>query len=53
MFVALEDLAVVAAFTLEDGRGVVKRVGQDMDIGRAPFHQLAIHPDEPVAIVVA
>ncbi len=53
MFGGFEDLAVVAAFAFEDRAGIVQRMGQDMDIGIAPIHQFAIHPDEPVAIVIA
>jgi hypothetical protein len=29
----------------------VQAVGKDVDIGFAPRHHFAIHPDEPVAVV--
>ena len=52
MFDASEDLAIVAPLAFENRRGVVHRVGQQMDVGIAPVSQPAIHPDYTVAIVV-
>jgi hypothetical protein len=31
----------------------VQSMGQDMDIGVAPFDELAIHPDFAVTIIIA
>ena len=53
MFARLEDLAVIAALALEDSRGIVHGVAQDMDIGRAPVHQFTVHPDLAVTIIIA
>ena len=52
MEAALENLAVVSALTLEHRGSVVHRMGQDMDIGPAPIHQLAIHPDLAITIII-
>src|SRR3546814_15727209 len=49
----LKNVAAIGALSLEDGRGVVERVGQHMDVGLAPGHQLAVEPDPPVAVVIA
>src|SRR3546814_1703355 len=49
----LKNVAAIGALSLEDGRGVVERVGQHMDVGLAPGHQLAVEPDQPVAVVIA
>ena len=46
-----ENLAAVGAFALEDGAGVVQRVGQNMRFGVAPGDKLAVVPDPAVAIV--
>src|SRR5690606_12620721 len=48
----LEDLAAVGALALEHRAAVVERVAQNMDIRLAPRNELAVHPDETVAIVV-
>src|SRR6056297_2095072 len=53
MGAALEHLAVIAAFALEDRTRVMQRMGQDMHIGIAPVDQLAIHPDLAIAITIA
>ncbi|EKD59562.1 MAG: hypothetical protein ACD_54C01274G0001 [uncultured bacterium] len=52
MFHRFEDLAVIATLTLKHRGRVMQGVGQDMYVRRTPFHQLAIHPDEPVAVVI-
>src|SRR5690606_34819985 len=31
---------------------VVERMGQDVDVGFAPGDHLAVHPDEPVAVMI-
>ena len=51
MLSQLEDLAIVGALPLEHRRGIMQRVGQDMDLGVAPRHQLAVEPDPAVAVV--
>ena len=47
----LEDLAAIGALALEDGAGVMQRVGQNMRLGVAPGDELAVVPDPAVAIV--
>ena len=41
---------VVGAHALEGAAAVVQRVGQHVDLGVAPVHQLAVHPDLAVAV---
>jgi hypothetical protein len=48
-----EDLAAVGALALEDGAGVVKRVGQNMRLGVAPEDELAVAPDPAVLLGLA
>ena len=48
-----EDLAVIAPLAFKHSTGIVQRMGQNMHLGIAPFYQFAIHPDEPVAIVIS
>ena len=36
---------LVAADALEDAGAVVQRVGEDVDLGLGPGHELAVHPD--------
>jgi hypothetical protein len=47
----LEDAAFIGALALEHAGGIVQAVGEDMDLGVAPGHQLAVEPDDAVAIV--
>ena len=49
---ALEDLAAVGPLALEDRAGIVQRVRQHVDLGLAPRHEGAVHPDHPVPVVV-
>jgi hypothetical protein len=48
----VEDLARISALPLEDGRGVMKRVSEDVDVGVAPGNHLAVEPDQAVAVVI-
>ena len=48
-----EDFAVVSALAFENGRCVVQRMGQNMDIRVTPIDQLAVHPDFTVTIIIA
>ncbi len=41
---------VVGAHALEYTQAVVKGVGEDMDFRLTPWHQFAIHPDDPIAV---
>ena len=41
---------VVGAHTFERAAAVVQGVGQHVDLGIAPVHQLAVHPDLAVAV---
>ena len=52
MLAELENLAVVGPLALEHGAGVMQGVGQDVDLGFAPGHELAVEPDEAVAVVI-
>ena len=52
MLPAFENLPVVGPLTLEDAGGVVQAMREDMYVGFAPRHQLAVHPDQPVAIII-
>src|SRR5215469_1217439 len=47
----LEDLAFIGPLALEDGRGIMHGMGQDMDLGPAPVDEFAVEPDEAVAVV--
>ena len=51
MFSQLEHLAVIDPFAFEHGTGIMHGMGEDMDFGVAPVDQLAIEPDEAVAVV--
>jgi hypothetical protein len=53
MLSRFEDLAGVGALALEDGAGVVKRVGQNMRLGVAPEDELAVAPDPAVLLGLA
>src|SRR3981081_2087918 len=46
-----EDAAVVDALALEYRGAVMQRMGQHMDAAVAPGHQLAVEPNEAVAII--
>src|SRR4030095_4490226 len=46
-----EDAALIGALALEHAGGIVQGVGEDMDLGVTPWHQLAVEPDDAVAIV--
>src|SRR6185369_12839871 len=48
----LEDLAAVGPLPLEHGAGVVQPVAQHMQVGLTPGHELAVEPDESVAVVI-
>ena len=48
----LEDLAAVGPLPLEHRAGVVQPVAQHVQLGLAPGHELAVEPDEPVAVVI-
>src|ERR1700754_1975053 len=51
MFGRLEDFAAVSALALEHGASVVQAMGQDVDIGVGPRHQLAVIPDDAIDFV--
>ena len=48
----LENLAAISALPLEHGACVVQAMRQHVQVGLTPRHQLAVEPDEPIAIVV-
>ena len=48
----LEDLAAVGPLPLEHRAGVVQPMAQHVQVGLAPGHELAVEPDEPIAVVV-
>ena len=48
---SLKMRAAIDPLALENAAGVMQRMGQDMDIGVAPVDQLAVEPDDAVAIV--
>jgi len=52
MRVELENVAAVGALPLEHRRGIMKCVREDVHLRLAPGHQLAVEPDEAVAVVV-
>ena len=52
VLVELEDLAAVGPLPLEHRAGVVQPVAQHVQVGLAPGHQLAVEPDEAVAVVI-
>src|SRR3954451_21046282 len=41
---------VVGTYALEDAAAVMQRVGEHVDLGVAPFDQLAVHPDLAVTV---
>src|SRR5690606_17297170 len=51
MFGQLEHFAGIGALTFKDGARIMQRMGQHMDLGVPPRHQLAVEPDKTVAIV--
>src|SRR5262249_44344931 len=51
MFGALEHLPAIGALALEHAACVVQAVGQQMDVGLLPRHELAVVPDDAVDIV--
>ena len=51
MFGGLENLAGIGALALEDAGAIVQAMGQDVDLGVLPRHDLAIEPDPTVALV--
>ena len=48
----LEDFAIVGTFPLEHGAGIVQAVAEDMKACFPPGDQLAVEPDEAVAITI-
>jgi hypothetical protein len=46
-----EDDPAISALALEYLRRVMERVGEDVNLGLAPGHHFAIHPDIAVAVV--
>src|SRR5687767_15051324 len=48
----LKDLAAIDALALEDGARVMQRVGEDMHLGVGPRDQLAIQPNDALALIV-
>ena len=46
-----EDAAVIDAFALEDGRAVMQGMGQHVQAAVAPGDELAVEPDEAVAVI--
>jgi hypothetical protein len=49
---ALEDLAPIGALAFEDAARIMQAVGEDVEIGLAPVHQLAVVPDDTVEPVI-
>jgi hypothetical protein len=47
----LEDLAFISAFAFEDTGGIMEAMRQDVNLGVAPGHHLAVKPYKAVAIV--
>ena len=47
----LEDLAAIGALALEHGAGIVQTVGENMQSGVGPGHELAVVPDDAFALV--
>src|SRR5215468_7935999 len=52
MFRALENFAAIGALPLEHGAGVMQTMGQHMQRGLAPRHELAVIPDHPLKAVI-
>src|SRR5215510_5803455 len=52
MLGALKDLAAISALTFEYAAGVVQSVGQDVDVGLVPGHELSIIPNDPLKAVI-
>src|ERR1700746_1917167 len=52
MFRALENFAAIGALPLEHGAGVMQTMGQHMQRGLAPRHELAVVPDHPLEAVI-
>ncbi len=48
----LEDLPVIGPHPLEHGTAVMQRMGEDMHLGVLPGAQLAVQPDEALALIV-
>src|SRR5258708_2157103 len=51
MLGALEDRPAIGALTLEHAARIMQPVGQHMDVGVAPWHQLAIVPDDAIDFI--
>src|SRR6185437_3273373 len=51
VFAQLEYAPAIDALALEHRAGVMERMGQNMHLGIAPRHELAVEPYRPVAIV--
>ena len=52
VLLGLEDLAAIGALALEHGARVMQAVGEDVQVGVLPGHQLAVVPDDPFEAVV-
>src|SRR5262245_16594538 len=52
MFRALVNFAAIGALPLEHGAGVMQTMGQHMQRGLAPRHELAVVPDHPLEAVI-
>ena len=48
-----EYLAAISALPLEHGRGVMERVGEDVDVRLPPWDEPAVEPDRAVAVIEA
>src|SRR5581483_438798 len=48
----LENLTAVGPLSLEHRAGVVQAMAQHVQIGLAPGHELAVVPDEAIAVVI-
>ena len=52
MLGALEDAAAIGALALEHAARVMQAMGQHMQVGLVPRHQLAVVPDDPFEPVI-
>jgi hypothetical protein len=51
MLAAFEDLAGIGALPFEHAAGVMQSMGEHVELGVGPRHDLAIVPNDPVALV--
>src|SRR5215475_11207157 len=52
MLGAFKDLAAISTLTFEYAAGIVQPVGQHVDVGLVPGHELSVVPNDPLKAVI-